>query len=80
MSKLTKKRALEILRRHWKRSFFQAANVREYIAAVRQRLIACGVPEKDVPKTPVRFLRFCRTLGLYPRKARKGTNGNAKKG
>lgn len=63
MSKDQRKRAIKILKKYWRQSFFRVPNVYEYIRQVRKRLKAAGI--QKVPKKPENFLKFCQKLGLY---------------
>ena len=62
MSELQRKRAIKIIKKYWYRSFTNATTVRGYIQEVRTRLAKFGI--KNVPKTPIRFLKYCKKYGL----------------
>lgn len=63
MSNLDRERAIFILNRYWKRSFYRADSMADFVAAVRRRLLDANI--KGVPKDPVKFINYCQKLGLF---------------
>ena len=68
---MNRRLAVRILRKHIRLSMFGSRNIKRYIREVTERLNKFKV--YGVPQDPKAFLLFCRSLGLFLPKKKKGS-------
>jgi hypothetical protein len=62
MTDRQRRKALKVIKRYMRNSFYESLTVSEYIEAVRARLLAFGIKS---PKDPIQFVTFCKSNRLF---------------